>query len=103
MFIVGGTNTFPSEIENVIGALDEVAQVHVVGIPDERLGEVGMAFVELLTESGRRLAQSMFAPLLPLLERASAEPDTPEPQSMAHCLERIAEMINSLADEAATS
>lgn len=56
-----------------------------------------------LTESGRRLAQSMFAPLFPLLERASAEPDTPEPQPMAHCLERIAEMINSLADAAATS
>jgi fatty-acyl-CoA synthase len=53
MFIVGGTNTFPAEIEHVIGALDEVAQVHVVGIPDERLGEVGMAFVEL--KSGRSL------------------------------------------------
>jgi len=56
MFIVGGTNTYPAEIENVIGRLDEVAQVHVVGIPDERLGEVGMAFVQLKT--GHELSET---------------------------------------------
>ncbi|OLL71067.1 Long-chain-fatty-acid--CoA ligase [Pseudonocardia sp. Ae168_Ps1] len=47
MFIVGGTNTFPAEIENVIGSLDGVVQVHVVGVPDARLGEVGCAYVEV--------------------------------------------------------
>jgi fatty-acyl-CoA synthase len=46
MFIVGGTNAYPAEIENVIGQLPAVNQVHVIGIPDERLGEVPMAFIE---------------------------------------------------------
>lgn len=52
MFIVGGTNTYPAEIENVISALEEVSQVHVVGVPDARLGEVGCAFVELKAGKG---------------------------------------------------
>ena len=45
MFIVGGFNCYPAEIENAIFGYPGVAQVAVVGIPDERLGEVGMAFV----------------------------------------------------------
>lgn len=46
MFIVGGFNAYPAEIENLVLAADErVAQVAVVGVPDERLGEVGVAFV----------------------------------------------------------
>ena len=45
MFIVGGFNAYPAEIENLLLANDEVAQVAIVGVPDERLGEVGMAFV----------------------------------------------------------
>jgi len=45
MFIVGGFNCYPAEIENQIYGLPGVVQVAVVGIPDERLGEVGMAFV----------------------------------------------------------
>ena len=45
MFILGGFNCYPAEIENMIFGMDGVAQVAVIGVPDERMGEVGMAFV----------------------------------------------------------
>jgi acyl-CoA synthetase (AMP-forming)/AMP-acid ligase II len=47
MFIVGGFNAYPAEIENLLLAHPRVAQAAVIGIPDERLGEVGMAFLVL--------------------------------------------------------
>ncbi|WP_242423785.1 AMP-binding protein, partial [Frankia sp. EI5c] len=45
MFIVGGFNAYPAEIEAMLLERRDLAQVAVIGIPDERLGEVGMAFV----------------------------------------------------------
>jgi acyl-CoA synthetase (AMP-forming)/AMP-acid ligase II len=45
MFIMGGFNCYPAEIENLMYAHDDIAQVAVIGVPDERMGEVGMAFV----------------------------------------------------------
>ena len=45
MFIVGGFNAYPAEIENLLLGHPGIAQAAVIGIPDERLGEVGMAFV----------------------------------------------------------
>jgi HIP---CoA ligase len=45
MFIVGGFNAYPAEIENIMMGHAAVASVAVVGVPDARLGEVGMAFV----------------------------------------------------------
>ena len=45
MFIVGGFNAYPAEIENLMLANPTIAQVAVVGVPDERMGEVGVAFV----------------------------------------------------------
>jgi acyl-CoA synthetase (AMP-forming)/AMP-acid ligase II len=45
MFIVGGFNAYPAEIENALLGHPDVAQVAVVGVPDERLGEIGVAFV----------------------------------------------------------
>ena len=45
MFIVGGFNAYPAEIENALLGHPGVAQVAVVGRPDERMGEVGHAFV----------------------------------------------------------
>jgi len=45
MFIVGGFNAYPAEIENLMLANESIAQVAVVGMPDERQGEVGVAFV----------------------------------------------------------
>ena len=47
MFIVGGFNAYPAEIENALVRHPEIAQAAVIGIPDDRLGEVGMAFVVL--------------------------------------------------------
>jgi acyl-CoA synthetase (AMP-forming)/AMP-acid ligase II len=45
MFIVGGFNAYPAEIENILLGNPKVAQVSIVGIADERMGEVGAAFV----------------------------------------------------------
>ena len=45
MFIVGGFNAYPAEIENTLLQMPGVGEVAVIGVPDERLGEVGMAFV----------------------------------------------------------
>jgi acyl-CoA synthetase (AMP-forming)/AMP-acid ligase II len=45
MFIMGGFNCYPAEIDGLLFEHPEVAQVAVIGIPDERMGEVGMAFV----------------------------------------------------------
>ncbi len=45
MFIVGGFNAYPAEIENMINEHPAVGQVAVVGVPDARMGEVGYAFV----------------------------------------------------------
>lgn len=46
MFIVGGSNAYPAEIERFIEALPMVNQAVVCGVPDARLGEVGFAFVQ---------------------------------------------------------
>ena len=45
MFIVGGFNAYPAEIEGFLLEHPGVAQVAVIGVPDERLGQVGKAFV----------------------------------------------------------
>ncbi|MGW1769772.1 FadD3 family acyl-CoA ligase [Streptomyces sp. NPDC002073] len=44
MFIVGGFNAYPAEIEQLIGLHPDIADVAVIGIPDARLGEVGKAY-----------------------------------------------------------
>jgi len=45
LFIVGGFNAYPAEIENLLLRHPSVGQVAVVGMPDGELGEVGCAFV----------------------------------------------------------
>ena len=45
MFITGGFNAYPAEIERLLLTHPDIAQVAVIGVPDERMGEVGMAFV----------------------------------------------------------
>jgi acyl-CoA synthetase (AMP-forming)/AMP-acid ligase II len=45
MFIVGGFNAYPAEIENTLLKMPGLGEVAVIGVPDDRLGEVGMAFV----------------------------------------------------------
>ena len=45
MYICGGFNCYPAEIENILFGRGDLAQVAVVGTADERMGEVGIAFV----------------------------------------------------------
>jgi HIP---CoA ligase len=45
MFIVGGFNVYPAEIEHKLSAYPGISQCAVIGVPDKRLGEVGHAFV----------------------------------------------------------
>jgi acyl-CoA synthetase (AMP-forming)/AMP-acid ligase II len=47
MFIVGGFNAYPAEIEGFLLEHPAVAQAAVIGVPDERMGQVGKAFVVL--------------------------------------------------------
>ncbi|WP_281985030.1 FadD3 family acyl-CoA ligase [Thalassorhabdomicrobium marinisediminis] len=47
LFITGGFNCYPAEIERFLSAHDAVGQIAVIGVPDNRLGEVGKAFVVL--------------------------------------------------------
>ena len=45
MYVVGGFNCYPAEIERLMMEYPQIDQVAVVGVPDERWGEVGRAFV----------------------------------------------------------
>jgi HIP---CoA ligase len=45
MYICGGFNVYPAEIEQVLARMDGIADAAVIGVPDHRLGEVGRAFV----------------------------------------------------------
>ena len=47
MYICGGFNVYPAEVEQALARLDGVADSAVIGVPDERLGEVGKAFIVL--------------------------------------------------------
>ncbi|MDA8285370.1 MAG: AMP-binding protein [Actinomycetota bacterium] len=51
MYISGGENVYPAEVEDVLAGHDAVVEAAVVGIPDERWGEVGCAFVVLVRGS----------------------------------------------------
>jgi acyl-CoA synthetase (AMP-forming)/AMP-acid ligase II len=54
MYISGGFNVYPAEVEQSLARLEGVADVAVVGVPDERMGEVGKAFV--VTADGASLS-----------------------------------------------
>jgi HIP---CoA ligase len=56
MYICGGFNVYPAEVEQVLARLDGVAESAVIGVPDPRLGEVGQAF--LVTRPGHVLAEA---------------------------------------------
>jgi acyl-CoA synthetase (AMP-forming)/AMP-acid ligase II len=53
MFIVGGFNAYPAEIEQILSQHPDIAQVAVIGVPDDRMGEVGAAFV--IARNGRSI------------------------------------------------
>lgn len=66
MYISGGENVFPAEVEAVIGAHPKVRDVAVLGLPDPKWGECGVAFIVALDV-----------------------PPSPE-EILAHCAERLA-------------
>lgn len=47
MFISGGENVYPAEVENALSNIPEIAQAAVIGVPDPTWGEVGKAVVVL--------------------------------------------------------
>jgi acyl-CoA synthetase (AMP-forming)/AMP-acid ligase II len=49
MYISGGFNVYPAEVEQALMRLEGVQDVAVVGVPDERMGEVGKAYVVIST------------------------------------------------------
>lgn len=67
MYISGGENVYPAEVEDALGALAEVRHCAVIGVPDATWGEVGLAIVML--RPGRVLDES---------------------RVLAHCRERLA-------------
>jgi fatty-acyl-CoA synthase len=56
MFISGGENVYPAEVENAIFELPQVAETAVIGIKDEKWGEVGRAIVVL--KEGEQLGRA---------------------------------------------
>jgi len=53
MFISGGENVYPAEVENVLSAHPDVVDVAVLAEADPKWGEVGRAFVQLAPDGGR--------------------------------------------------
>ena len=53
MYISGGFNVYPAEVEQALMRMDGVTDVAVVGVPDERMGEVGKAYVVVAPDAGR--------------------------------------------------
>jgi fatty-acyl-CoA synthase len=51
MYISGGENVYPAEVENVLARHPAVLEAAVIGVPDEKWGEVGHAFVMLRPET----------------------------------------------------
>ena len=47
MYISGGENVYPAEIENVLYQLPQITEAAIIGIPSERWGEVGLAVLTL--------------------------------------------------------
>jgi len=68
MYISGGENVYPAEIENVLYELEEIREAAVIGVPDERWGETGCAVV-VCKERGGIEAADILAHCRPKLAR----------------------------------
>jgi HIP---CoA ligase len=69
MYICGGFNVYPAEVEQVLARLDGVAESAVVGVPDGRLGEVGKAYI--VTRRGRALDEATVLDKATVLDEAT--------------------------------
>jgi fatty-acyl-CoA synthase len=56
MFISGGENVYPAEIESMLHVHPAVAEAAVIGVPHEKWGEVGRAIIVL--KAGEQTAES---------------------------------------------
>jgi len=56
MYISGGENVYPAEVENVLHQITAIAEAAVIGTPDPQWGEVGMAIIAL--KAGRSLTEA---------------------------------------------
>lgn len=61
MYIVGGFNAYPAEVEGFLLEHPVIAQVAVIGVPDDRMGQVGKAFVVLRADAGELPADELIA------------------------------------------
>ena len=68
MYISGGENVYPAEIENVLYELAEIREVAVIGVPDERWGEIGCVVVAL-QEQATLSAEAIFEHCRPKMAR----------------------------------
>jgi fatty-acyl-CoA synthase len=46
LYKIGGESVAPKEVEEIIGQHETINQVYICGVPDERMGEVGAAFIQ---------------------------------------------------------
>lgn len=69
MFISGGENVYPAEVEKVLLEIPEIKEVAVIGVPDPKWGEVGKAFIAFHNETNETVDEAHI---------------------QKHCLERLA-------------
>jgi fatty-acyl-CoA synthase len=97
MFISGGENVYPAEVENAIFELDEVAEAAVIGVKDEKWGEVGKAII--VFKEGKELEEEE---IVNFLKERLAKYKVPKSVVVANQLPRNAAgkvLKNSLREE----
>ena len=85
MFISGGENVYPAEVENVLYAHPAVAEAALIGIPHAKWGEVGQAFV--VVEPGQTLTE---AELLDFMRQRLAKYKLPQTVMFLEALPKTA-------------
>ena len=107
MIVVGGFNVYPAEVENLLLRHGAIAHAAVIGVPDDRLGEVPWAFVvpgasrePRLRRAGRvgarRDGELQGAPPVRRGRRAAAQRERQGRQAAAPCARRYTIVIPPL-------